>query len=70
MITIVPLKFFPEQTSIMGQLWFDALGRLWNPSLSHPQILHRFIDHLNDDQLPMTLTAVENNFRLAEFLSE
>lgn len=50
----------PEFIKPMALLWYNELGRAHNPGMSLQQAEEKLISHMNHDQLPLTLVAIDN----------
>lgn len=58
-IKIVYLKNYSEAIPVLASIWHDVLGKIWLPGISIEQVITRFLDHLNDQDLPITFVALD-----------
>ena len=58
---IALLKHHPDKIPALAAMWYELLGRIWVPDVTIERVETRFHQHLNDDTLPLTLVALENN---------
>jgi len=58
---IALLKHHPDKIPALAAMWYELLGRIWVPDVTIERVEARFHQHLNDDMLPLTLVALENN---------
>lgn len=61
MLTIEFLKNRPEAIPRLAQIWHEVLGKVWVPHVPINSIIEVFHNHLNDNALPLTVVAMENN---------
>jgi len=61
MIKIDLLKNYPEAIPQLAQIWHEVLGKVWVPDVPVSRVIERFYEHLNDNSLPLTFVAIENN---------
>jgi N-acetylglutamate synthase-like GNAT family acetyltransferase len=61
MIKIDLLKNHPDAITPLVQVWHQVLGRIWVPDVSIERVKQRFIEHLNDDSIPLTFIALFND---------
>lgn len=59
MITIDLLKYHEKSIPELAKIWHQVLGSLWVPHVSLEAVKERFINQLNNDQLPLTLVAFD-----------
>lgn len=57
MIKIDLLKNYPQTIDALAQIWYQVLGRIWVPTISIEQVKQRFLEHLNDNKMPLTFVA-------------
>ena len=55
------LKDCPETIPQLAKLWHELLGQIWVPDISIKSAELKFQEHLNEDVLPLTLVALEDN---------
>jgi N-acetylglutamate synthase-like GNAT family acetyltransferase len=60
MIKIELLKNHPEAIDSLAQIWHQVLGRIWVPDVPIERVKQRFVEHLNDDSIPLTFVALFN----------
>jgi predicted N-acetyltransferase YhbS len=60
-IQISLLKDHPDSIPLLAQIWFEVLGKIWLPEVPIQHIEQKFITHLNDNTLPLTLVAHDGN---------
>ena len=51
------LKHHIEAIPELASIWYQVLGSIWSPDTSLEKVIKRFEEHLNDQQLPLTLVA-------------
>ena len=61
MLEIALLKHHSDKIPALAAMWYELLGRIWVPDVTIERVEARFHEHLNDDTLPLTLVALENN---------
>ena len=61
MAKIALLKHHPETIPALAKMWHELLGKIWVPDVPIERVEARFHDHLNDNALPITFVALENN---------
>lgn len=61
MITIDYLKHHPQALEQLTQIWHQLLGKIWVPDVPMERVKQRFVEHMQDDQLPLTLVAFNEN---------
>ncbi|MBN9542302.1 MAG: GNAT family N-acetyltransferase [Alphaproteobacteria bacterium] len=61
MITIELLKNRLDSLPRLCEIWHTELGSTWAPDTPIEDIIERFKTHLNDDQIPLTYVAFDNN---------
>lgn len=54
------LKHYPDAIPILATIWHQVLGRIWVPDIPIERVKQRFQEHLNIDQLPLTVVAFCN----------
>lgn len=57
MIKIDLLKNYPEAIEPLAQIWYQVLGRIWVPDVPIERVKQRFLEHLNDTNIPLTFVA-------------
>lgn len=58
MMKIDFLKYYPHAIDTLAQIWYQVLGRIWLPDVPLEQVKQRFLEHLNDEEMPLTLVAL------------
>ena len=61
MLEIALLKHHSDKIPVLAAMWYELLGRIWVPDATIERVEARFHEHLNDDTLPLTFVALENN---------
>jgi GNAT superfamily N-acetyltransferase len=61
MVTVDFLKNHPNHIEPLSQIWYDVLGKIWIPGSSVNQIAEKLNQHLNENVLPITLVAIDND---------
>lgn len=61
MINIELLKHHSECIAPLALIWYDVLGKIWAPKNAIEKVKQNFLTHLNDDTLPLTYVAFDNN---------
>ena len=61
MIKIELLKNHPEAIESLARIWHQVLGRIWVPDVPIERVKQRFVEHLNDDSIPLTFVALFND---------
>lgn len=61
MITIDLLKNHPEAIERLSTIWYDVLGQIWLPDIPIDRVIHRFREYLNEDVLPLTIIALDQD---------
>lgn len=61
MIKIDFLKEHPHTIDRLAQIWYQVLGRIWVPDISIERVKQRFLEHLNDNTMPLTFVALLEN---------
>jgi|GEM_PF-490847 len=51
------LKHYPDSIPALAAIWHQVLGRIWVPEIPMERVKQRFQEHLNENQLPLTLVA-------------
>ena len=59
MITIDLLKNHPNSIPALTQIWYEVLGKVWNPDASIENAAEKLNQHLNQDILPLTFVALD-----------
>jgi N-acetylglutamate synthase-like GNAT family acetyltransferase len=59
-IKIEFLKNHPNAIPELAAIWHQILGIIWVPDISIERVVARFQEHLNENQLPLTLVAFYN----------
>ena len=57
MITIDLLKNKKEAIPELVKIRYDVLGKIWLPDVTHKEVEDSLREHLNHDQLPLTVVA-------------
>ncbi len=60
-VRIYLLKNYPEAMPQLAHIWLEVLGKIWVPDITIEHATKRFMEHLNDDALPLTLVAFESD---------
>lgn len=61
MLKIELLKQHPTLVPVLTNMWHDLLGCIWVPDVTIERVQAKFHEHLNDDKLPLTLVAFDND---------
>lgn len=61
MIRIDSLKNHPNVVPCLAKIWHELLCKKWAPEISLEQAEQRFLTHLNDDTLPLTYVAFDQD---------
>jgi len=61
MIKIDLLKNHLKAIPALTKIWREVLGQVWIPAVSIEQVEQKFLQHLNDQTLPLTFVALHNN---------
>lgn len=61
MITIDYLKHHPHHIPTLAKIWADTIGKQWVPHIPIEDAVKRFQTHLNINELPFTLIALNND---------
>lgn len=61
MLEIALLKHHSDKIRVLAEMWYELLGCIWVPDVIIDRVEARFHEHLNDDKLPLTFVALENN---------
>lgn len=61
MLKIDFLKNHPHHIPRLIELWNEGIGKTWLPKVCLTRVKDKLMDHLNDDCLPLTLIALEND---------
>ncbi|WP_050805495.1 GNAT family N-acetyltransferase [Legionella drancourtii] len=56
-INIDLLKNHPNVIPELAAIWHQVLGSIWVPDIAVERVIARFQEHLNENQLPVTLVA-------------
>ncbi|MDW9178608.1 GNAT family N-acetyltransferase [Legionella pneumophila] len=57
MIKIDLIKNYPDAIPELAAIWHQVLGNIWVPDIPIERVIMRFEEHLNENQLPLTLVA-------------
>ena len=60
MIEIIPLMSCQQVIPELAQMWYELLGLKWAPGVKVSDVEQRFLNHCNDEKLPLTLVAFKN----------
>ena len=61
MIKIDLLKNHPDAIPHLAQIWHEVLGKIWVPDVPIERVEQNFLKHLNDQTLPLTFVALDDN---------
>lgn len=61
MITLKLLKACPHVITPLSEIWKNELGNRWLPNVSAAHVAQKLQTHLNEDSLPLTWVAFEND---------
>ena len=61
MITIDLLKNHPQAILALASIWYEVLGKIWAPDIPFERVIAKFEEHLNDQDLPLTFLALDND---------
>lgn len=61
MFEIDLLKNHPHYIPQLSKIWHELLGKKWVPDVSIERVEMRFGEHLNDENLPLTWVAIQDN---------
>lgn len=61
MIKIDFLKNNPDAIPRLAKIWQDVLGRIWVPDVPIERVKQNFLNHLNDEAMPLTLVAFDDD---------
>lgn len=61
MITINYLKHQPDSIPELADIWHEVLGQIWVPDVPISRVKENLQNHLNTEQLPLTLVANYEN---------
>ncbi len=61
MIIIDLLKNHSETIPQLASIWYEVLGKIWIPDIPMDDVIQRFSKHLNDESLPLTFVAFDQN---------
>lgn len=61
MIKIDLLKNNPGAIDSLAQIWHQVLGSIWVPDIPIERVKQRFVEHLNDNSIPLTFVALFND---------
>lgn len=59
------LAHHPEHVPALAKLWFNELGKQWIPNSSVERAEQTYQEHLNSEDLPLTLVAIDGNNPIA-----
>ena len=62
MIQIKLLK--EEYLDKLAHIWLETIGKDWAPGIKYEEVIERFKGHLNNNPLPLTYVALENDIPL------
>lgn len=60
MIKIDLLKNHPSSIDQLVQIWHQVLASIWMPDVSLNKVKQEYIEHLNDNHMPLTFVAHDN----------
>lgn len=60
-ITIDLLKNNPHAITKLAEIWYDVLGKIWLPYIAVENVAQLFHNHFNENTLPLTLVAFDND---------
>lgn len=58
MLKIDFLKNYPHAIDSLAQIWYQVLGHIWLPDVPIDRIKQRFLEHLNDNEIPFTVMEI------------
>jgi N-acetylglutamate synthase-like GNAT family acetyltransferase len=61
MITIDYLKYQSDSIAELADIWHEVLGQIWIPDVPISRVKENLQNHLNTEQLPLTLVANHEN---------
>ena len=61
MIKIDLLKNHLSAIPALANIWHEVLGKIWVPDVPVERVIARFADHLNDQALPITFIALDDD---------
>ncbi|HAT8893447.1 TPA: GNAT family N-acetyltransferase [Legionella pneumophila] len=61
MITIDYLKHHSDCIPELAKIWHEVLGQIWVPDVSISRVEENLRNHLNTEQLPLTLVALHED---------
>lgn len=61
MLKIELLKNNTHLIPNLAKIWLKLLGEIWAPNITLDMVEKKLNEHLNDDSLPITWVAIENN---------
>jgi len=59
-VTIDFLKNHPHKIKRCAEIWLEVLGKIWVPEVTLDQVVENLHNHLNDNQLPITFVALDD----------
>jgi N-acetylglutamate synthase-like GNAT family acetyltransferase len=59
MITIDLLANHPDAIPDLAEIWYETLGKTWIPGATVEKAIKEYHEHLNEEDLPMTLVALK-----------
>ncbi len=63
-ITMIKIELLKQHSTIipmLANMWHELLGSIWVPDVLIERVEARFREHLNDNILPLTLVALDND---------
>lgn len=63
-ITMIKIELLKQHSTIipmLANMWHELLGSIWVPDVPIERVEARFREHLNDNILPLTLVALDND---------
>lgn len=60
MVSIDLLKNHSDCIPQLAKIWHEVLGKIWLPDIPISRVEERFVDHLNDNRMPLTCVAFQN----------
>lgn len=61
MIKVELLKNHPDCVPRLSEIWYEVLGKTWVPDIPIERVIERFKEHLNENTLPLTFVALEQD---------
>ncbi len=55
------LKNYPQHIPRLIEIWYEGIAKLWMPETCIDRVKEKLNNHLNDDSLPLTFVALNND---------